>query len=268
MIRSVIAEAKRPEQAATTAQPSSQPPAGVAAERARNQQQFRRVKRDVHGWVVLDKPVGMTSTHAVGAVKRLFQAQARGPRRHARSARLGLPADRARRGDQDRPVRDGRPQDLPLHRPLGRGARHRRRRRPGGRDQRPRPAREAIEALLPPTPAPSRRCRRAIPPSRSRASAPTTSPATARWSSWTPGRSRSTGSRWLTSRRRSCRIRRRMRQRHLCALARPRHGPRARLPAAISRRCAAQAVGPFGEDAMISLEQLTAMCHRAAAGEG
>ena len=29
-----------------------------------------------------------------------------------------------------------------------------------------------------------------------------------------------------------------------------------------------QAVGPFGEDAMISLEQLTAMCHRAAAGEG
>ena len=27
--------------------------------------QFRREKRDVHGWVVLDKPVGMTSTHAV-----------------------------------------------------------------------------------------------------------------------------------------------------------------------------------------------------------
>ena len=41
-------------------------------------QQFRRVKRDVHGWVVLDKPVGMTSTHAVAAVKRLFQARRAG----------------------------------------------------------------------------------------------------------------------------------------------------------------------------------------------
>jgi tRNA pseudouridine55 synthase len=38
-------------------------------------QQFRRDKRDVHGWVVLDKPVGMTSTHAVSVVKRLFSAR-------------------------------------------------------------------------------------------------------------------------------------------------------------------------------------------------
>ena len=29
-----------------------------------------------------------------------------------------------------------------------------------------------------------------------------------------------------------------------------------------------QAVGPFGENDMISLEQLTVLCHRAAAGEG
>ena len=35
----------------------------------------KRVKRDVHGWVVLDKPVGMTSTHAVSVVKRLFSAK-------------------------------------------------------------------------------------------------------------------------------------------------------------------------------------------------
>jgi tRNA pseudouridine55 synthase len=40
--------------------------------------QFRRVKRDVHGWVALDKPVGMTSTQAVGAVKRLYQARRAG----------------------------------------------------------------------------------------------------------------------------------------------------------------------------------------------
>jgi tRNA pseudouridine55 synthase len=37
--------------------------------------QKKRDKRDVHGWVVLDKPVGMTSTHAVSVVKRLFSAK-------------------------------------------------------------------------------------------------------------------------------------------------------------------------------------------------
>jgi tRNA pseudouridine55 synthase len=40
--------------------------------------QFRREKRDVHGWIVLDKPVGMTSTHAVAVVKRLFTAKRAG----------------------------------------------------------------------------------------------------------------------------------------------------------------------------------------------
>ena len=32
----------------------------------------------MHGWVVLDKPVGMTSTHAVSAVRRLFSAKRAG----------------------------------------------------------------------------------------------------------------------------------------------------------------------------------------------
>ena len=41
-------------------------------------QQRKREKRDVHGWVVLDKPVGMTSTHAVAIVKRLFAARRAG----------------------------------------------------------------------------------------------------------------------------------------------------------------------------------------------
>ena len=40
--------------------------------------QFKRDKRDVHGWVVLDKPVGMTSTHAVSIIKRLFTAKRAG----------------------------------------------------------------------------------------------------------------------------------------------------------------------------------------------
>jgi tRNA pseudouridine55 synthase len=38
----------------------------------------RRPKRDVHGWLVLDKPVGMTSTHAVSVAKRLFSAKRAG----------------------------------------------------------------------------------------------------------------------------------------------------------------------------------------------
>jgi tRNA pseudouridine55 synthase len=40
--------------------------------------QVKRVKRDVHGWCILDKPVGMTSTHAVSVIKRLFQAKRAG----------------------------------------------------------------------------------------------------------------------------------------------------------------------------------------------
>jgi tRNA pseudouridine55 synthase len=42
------------------------------------QQQQRRPKRDVHGWLVFDKPVGMTSTHAVSVAKRAFQAKRAG----------------------------------------------------------------------------------------------------------------------------------------------------------------------------------------------
>ena len=38
----------------------------------------RPKKRDVHGWIVLDKPVGMTSTHAVAVVKRTLNAKKAG----------------------------------------------------------------------------------------------------------------------------------------------------------------------------------------------
>lgn len=40
--------------------------------------QPKRDKRDVHGWIILDKPVGMTSTHAVAVIKRLFSARRAG----------------------------------------------------------------------------------------------------------------------------------------------------------------------------------------------
>jgi tRNA pseudouridine55 synthase len=37
-------------------------------------QQRRREKRKVDGWLILDKPAGMTSTHAVSVIKRAFSA--------------------------------------------------------------------------------------------------------------------------------------------------------------------------------------------------
>ena len=45
---------------------------------SRHTKREKRPKRDIHGWVVLDKPVGMTSTHAVAVVKRLFGAKRAG----------------------------------------------------------------------------------------------------------------------------------------------------------------------------------------------
>lgn len=38
----------------------------------------RPKKRDIHGWLILDKPIGMTSTHAVAIVKRVFRARKAG----------------------------------------------------------------------------------------------------------------------------------------------------------------------------------------------
>jgi tRNA pseudouridine55 synthase len=54
------------------------PPPQAGEGKKRHNNQPRRDKRDVHGWVVLDKPIGMTSTHAVAVVKRLFQAKRAG----------------------------------------------------------------------------------------------------------------------------------------------------------------------------------------------
>ena len=40
--------------------------------------QARPKRREVNGWLVLDKPVGMTSTHAVSRLKRIFNAKKAG----------------------------------------------------------------------------------------------------------------------------------------------------------------------------------------------
>jgi tRNA pseudouridine55 synthase len=47
-------------------------------ERRERRPHDRPKKREVNGWVVLDKPVGMTSTHAVAAVKRTLNAKKAG----------------------------------------------------------------------------------------------------------------------------------------------------------------------------------------------
>ncbi len=41
-------------------------------------QSNRSKKRDLNGWLILDKPLGMTSTHAVALAKRLFNAKKAG----------------------------------------------------------------------------------------------------------------------------------------------------------------------------------------------
>ena len=64
--------------------------------------QPRRDKRDVHGWVVLDKPIGMTSTHAVAVLKRLFRPSA--PAMPARSIRSPPAACRSRSGEATKTV--------------------------------------------------------------------------------------------------------------------------------------------------------------------
>ena len=65
-----------PDATAADATPASAQ--GNARPRRDRGEQKKREKRDVHGWLVLDKPVGMTSTYAVSVAKRLFSAKRAG----------------------------------------------------------------------------------------------------------------------------------------------------------------------------------------------
>ena len=154
----------------------------------------RKNRVDVHGWIVLDKPVGMTSTHAVAAVRRLLNAKKAGHAGTLDPLASGILPLAFGEATKTVPyVVDGE-KAYTLHREVGRS--------------RPTPTTPRAARSRRATVAPGRgrhrgraaplhrhrscRCRRAIPPSRSTASAPTTSRATARpWSS-TPAPSRST----------------------------------------------------------------------------
>ena len=232
------------------------------------EKQFKRDKRDVHGWVVLDKPVGMTSTHAVSIVKRLFTAKRAG---HAGTldplASGALPIALGEATKTVPFVMDGRKlyhftvrwgEERDTDDAEGRVTANQRR-APGT------PTRSA--RCYRPLPAPSSRCRRNTPPSRSTASAPMTSPATARRSSWRPARSKSTGWNWSPPRTpimpfcdAEC-----GKGTYVRSLARD----MGRALGCFGHVSALRrvAVGPFGAETMILLEELEALCHRAAAGE-
>jgi tRNA pseudouridine55 synthase len=62
----------------SSAHEQSPPPAPAGAGQAPPAPKPKREKRDVDGWLILDKPVGMTSTHAVAVVKRAFAARKAG----------------------------------------------------------------------------------------------------------------------------------------------------------------------------------------------
>ena len=232
-------------------------------------QQRKREKRDVHGWIILDKPVGMTSTHAVAMIKRLFTAKRAGHAGTLDPLASGLLAARARRGDQDRPVRDGRPQALPLHGALGRGARYRRC-RGQGRRRPPRPARTRMRsaACLPSFTGTIAQ----VPPKFSAIKIEgERAYDLARDGQEVALEARPVDIHGLTLTdtpdRRSCGFRGRMRQGNLCAGACARYRARSRLPRHVAALRRTQ-VGPFDENDMISLADLEALCQKAAAGEG
>jgi tRNA pseudouridine55 synthase len=63
----------------TDEEPGTAVPSGRGDERSgKADRPPRPPKRNVHGWVILDKPAGMTSTHAVARVKRAFAAKKAG----------------------------------------------------------------------------------------------------------------------------------------------------------------------------------------------
>ena len=74
----------------------------AAASRAVRTPRPRPKKRDVNGWIVLDKGVGMTSTHAVAVVKRALSAPRR-PAMPARSIRSPPASCRSRSARRPRP---------------------------------------------------------------------------------------------------------------------------------------------------------------------
>ena len=241
----------------------------IAAAPAEGRPKKKRQKRDVHGWIVLDKPVGMTSTHAVAVIKHLFGAKRAG---HAGTldplASDCLPIALGEATKTVPFVVDSR-KDLSVS--PSAGARSATPTTPKAGSWRPAksgPMPRRSGRCCRASPAPSSRFRRAIQRSKSTANGPMTSRAAAKPSNWRPGRSKCTGSNWSIMPDPD----------HAVLAAECGKGTYVRsLARDLGRALGAlghvsalrrNRVGPFGEGDMIPLEQVEALCHRAAAGEG
>ena len=193
-----------------------------------NAPRSRRV--EVNGWVVFDKPVGMTSTHAVALLKRLFNAKKAGHAGTLDPLASGLLPIAFGEATKTVPFVQEGEKAYRFTVAMGRRDRQRRQRRNGRRGAR--------TARLPPPKSPPRcplspaRSCRFHPPfrrSRSMASAPMTSPATARrWNS-SPRPVTIRQLQLVAASGDAGGVRGALRQGHLCACARPRSRPRARL---------------------------------------
>jgi hypothetical protein len=120
----------------------------------------KRKGRAISGWLVVDKPAGITSTAVVNKVRWALDAQKAGPCRHARPCGDRRAGGGAGRGDQDRALHHRCAEMLPLHRAAGAGHHHRRRRGRGDRRKRRTPHRRRDRAALGASAARSSRCRR------------------------------------------------------------------------------------------------------------
>ena len=88
----------------------------------------KRRGRPVHGWFVLDKPLGMTSAQAVGKIRWAFNAAKAGHAGTLDPMATGiLPIAMGEATKVVCAAMDGE-KGLPLYNPLGGGARYRRRR--------------------------------------------------------------------------------------------------------------------------------------------
>ena len=96
----------------------------------------RRKGNDIHGWLILDKPQGLTSNQALGRLKRLFNPKKVGHAGTLDPLATGRSADRLWRGHKDGRACGRLREELRFHHPLGHRDRHRRRGGPAGQDQR------------------------------------------------------------------------------------------------------------------------------------
>ena len=135
--RGAAARARRRPRPAPRPRTSRRAPKGTTTPGKAKPMAGKRRGLKVDGWLILDKPVGMTSTRAVARVRRVFQAAKAGHGGTLDPLATGVLPIALGEATKTVPyVMDG-DEDLSLHAALGRGAGDRRCRGRGQRHQRP-----------------------------------------------------------------------------------------------------------------------------------